>query len=395
LSSPRPAPSRHRRKLQYAFAALLLALLLYLQPIIRAHFEAVALLDIVSGEKLPWLLRHTVADPVTTQDVTLPGNIRARLYTPLYHSNAPGIVVFHGVHHLGIDEPRMIAFARALSACGVRVLTPELPGIRDYHIDHGSIDVIGSSTQWFAQQTKGPVGVLGLSFSGGLALIAATEPQYASGFKFVLAIGSQNSMHRVARYYRTGTDIRPDGTVETLPPHEYGALVLEYEHLEDFVPPTDEAALRAVLKAHLYEDPAAEQDAMQHLTPAQRDEAATLMNVHSEQAQRLLVNNEALRSGEMDDLSPAGRLATLTTPVFLLHGEADNIIPSAETLWSALELRPKTLRRMLISPIISHVGMENGPAPPWLRHSRDEWDLVHFFADVMLAAQSPAPLAHR
>jgi hypothetical protein len=30
--------------------------------------------------------------------------------------------------------------------------------------------------------------------------------------------------------------VRPDGTMEVLPAHEYGPLVLEYEYLEDFVP---------------------------------------------------------------------------------------------------------------------------------------------------------------
>jgi len=382
-----PARPHLRRKRTYIGPLLFAMLLVFTWPMARAHLEAASLLDIVSGEKLPWILRHTVADPVTTQDITLPGNIRARLYTPLHHRNAPGIVIFHGVHHLGIDEPRLISFARGLSACGVRVLTPELPGIRDYHINTASIAVIGDSAQWFAQQTGDSVGVMGLSFSGGLALIAATEPQYASSFKFILAIGSQNSMHRVAQYYRTGQALRPDGTFDLLPPHEYGTLVLEYEHLEDFVPPADEAAIRSVLKAHLYEDPAAEQDAMRHLTGAQRDEALGLMNAHAAHTQLLLANNEAIRSGEMDDLSPESKLSALHTPVFLLHGQADNIIPSAETLWMARELPPGTLRGMLISPLISHVGMENGPAPAWLRRWDDEWNLIHFFADVMLTAE--------
>ena len=395
MPSSTPRRPHYRRKRSYLALVLFALALLYAWPIARAHLQAIALLDLVSGEKLPWLLQHTIADPVTVQQIQLPGNIRARLYTPKHHPNAPGIVVLHGVHYLGIDEPRMISFASGLASCGLQVFTPELPDIRDYHIDANSITVIGTSTQWFAQQTHGPVGVMGLSFSGGLALIAATEPAYASDFKFIVAVGSQNSMNRVAEYYRTGRALRPDGTYEVLPPHEYGTLVLEYEHLEDFVPAADIPAIRSVLKAHLYEDPIAEKQAMLQLTSAQNTEAIYLMNAHSAHTQLLLANNEQLRSREMEALSPAGKLSALTTPVFLLHGEADNIIPASEALWMAQELPATSLKELLVSPIISHVGMENSLTPSWLRHADDEWQLIHFFARIMQTAAAPrVPLAH-
>ena len=83
------------------------------------------------------MLRYIVADPVTTTDLTLmlpSGTLQARMYTPVNHPDAPGIVVVHGVHYLGMDEPRLEAFATAMAACGLRVLTPELPDIKDYHI---------------------------------------------------------------------------------------------------------------------------------------------------------------------------------------------------------------------------------------------------------------------
>ena len=67
-----------------------------------------------------------------------------------------------------------MSFAAAMASCGLQVLTPELPGIKDYHVDHDSVRVIGESARWFAQRTGAPVGVMGLSFSGGLALVAAS-----------------------------------------------------------------------------------------------------------------------------------------------------------------------------------------------------------------------------
>jgi len=353
--------------------------------------QAVAILRILSGQPVPELLQPALAVPITTEDINfqVPAadgamqTVRAREYLPSDRQHAPAIIVLHGVHHLGIDEPRLEAFATAISNCGVQVLTPELPDIKDYHVDAGSVRTIGESAKWFAKQTGGTVGVVGLSFSGGLALIAASKPEYKSAFKFVFAVGSQDSMSRVAEYYRTGADPRPNGSVEELKPHEYGPLVLEYEYVEDFVPKADVPAIRTVLRAHLYEDKAAEKTTMAALTPAQQAEAKELMDTKSLKTQVALAASNERNADVLGELSPHGRLAALTVPVYLLHGEADNIIPSAETLWMASELPPTTLKAMLVSPVISHIDFESSQ-PTVL----DQWRLVHFFAQVMQAAET-------
>lgn len=77
-----------------------------------------------------------------------------------------------------------------------------------------------------------------------------------------------------------------------------------------------------------------------------------------------------------------GHVQTMTTPVYLLHGEGDNVVPSAETLWLASELPKTPLKAMLISPAVSHVDLD-GAKPGVL----DKWRLVHFFARVLRAAE--------
>jgi pimeloyl-ACP methyl ester carboxylesterase len=242
--------------------------------------------------------------------------------------------------------------------------------------------VIGESAKWFAEQTRGRVGVLGLSFSGGLALVAAADPLYTRYFKFVLAVGSQDEMAHVANYYLTGQEMRPDGTLEVLKPHEYGPLVLEYEHLEDFIPAADEAAIRPVLREHLYEEKTAETLALAKLNQQQRAEAEQLMDSDSPLTKSKLAASDVRHAQEMEQLSPHGKLRTMTTPVYLLHGQADNIIPAAETLWMERELPRTTLQAALVSPVLSHVNLD-GAKPGAL----DLWRLVHFFALVMHTAE--------
>jgi dienelactone hydrolase len=376
-----------RPRLYAAITVLLITLFAAIAwPFAIAHLQALAVLDLVADKSVPEIL-HPLVGPITTREVMLSlpsGTVRARLYYPRRRPDAPALLVLHGVHHLGMDEPRLIAFASAMASCGLRVLTPELPDIKDYHVGANSIATIGESAIWLEQRNGGrPVGVLGLSFSGSLALIAAANPPVGRAMKFILAVGSEDEMARVAQYYRTGVELRPDGTIEQLPPHEYGPLVLEYENLQDFVPAADLEPLRAVLRAHLYEDVTAEDAARARLTPAQLAEAKQLFDTRSAATHHLLEASTPRHREEMAAVSPHDRLAHLTTPVFLLAGEGDNIIPSAETLWLETELPRKALKASLISPVLSHLDLD-GTGPTFF----DQLRLIHFFALVLHAEQA-------
>lgn len=159
--------------------------------------------------------------------------------------------------------------------------------------------------------------------------------------------------------------------------------MLEYEHVEEFVPARDLEPVRTVLRAHLYEDRPGEAAAMQLLNDVQRREARDLMDTTLPATRAAIAASIARHAGDSAGISPQGRLRTLRTPVYLLHGEGDNIIPSAETLWMASELQPDDLKAMLVSPVLSHLDL-NGPKPG----AMDQVRLVHFFALMIHAAES-------
>jgi pimeloyl-ACP methyl ester carboxylesterase len=121
------------------------------------------------------------------------------------------------------------------------------------------------------------------------------------------------------------------------------------------------------------------------MTGAQRREALDLMDTSLPATRSAIAASIARRAGDSPGLSPHGRLRALSTPVYLLHGEGDNIIPSAETLWMASELQPDDLKAMLVSPVLSHLDL-NGPKPG----AMDQWRLIHFFARMIHEAESSA-----
>ncbi len=162
--------------------ALLLLVVLAI-PFTKAHLQAITVLDLVANKPVPAPLRNLSVEPITTRELAIPSSagtpIRARLYAPTAHPDAPALVVLHGVHYLGMNEPRLIAFASAMASCGLRVLTPELPDIKDYHVGASSVATIGDAVTWMTRNNgDNSVGLMGLSFSGGLSLLAAADPVY-------------------------------------------------------------------------------------------------------------------------------------------------------------------------------------------------------------------------
>ncbi len=354
-------------------------------PKTRAYLQAIAILDQLNGKPVPHLLQPIAAMPVSTTTLTLPssaGVVEARLYTPTPAPNAPGLVLIPGIHYLGMDEPRLVAFARTMSACGLRVLTPELPDSREYRIQPSDVQAIGDSVQWLQNATGRPVGLMGLSFSGGLALEAAAKPPFSNEVSFVFSVGAHDDLLRVATFYATEADPLPDGDVERAKPNNYGPLVLEYEHLEDFVLAADVAAIRPVLRARLYENWPLEKQLLANLTDAQKAEYEKLLDPKQEDA--TLFGSNKKHAAEMAAVSPDGHLAGLHVPVYLLHGRGDTLIPFAEADWLAEALPRGTLKEMLISPLIDHVSTNTSKPNVW-----DEWRLLHLLAQVMERAEHP------
>ena len=316
-------------------------------------------------------------DEMLTEVPTPSGPIRARLYIPKGIADAPGMVIVHGVHHLGIEEPRLVRFARAMSASGIRVLTPELASLADYRIDSQSIALIGYAARSLSAQVGQKVGVLGISFGGGLALVAASDSQYQPYIRFVVSVGAHDDLERVSEFLVTNKIARPDGTILHMAAHEYGPLILIYTHVEDFFPPADVATAREALRVLLWERVEESKRLAEKLSPPSRQRMDLLYKHDVDALAGEMEQVIARHHAEMVPVSPHGHLASLHVPVLLLHGAADNVIPPTELLWLEQDVPRECLKNALISPAISHVSMEGEPS------FFDNLRLVHFMAQML------------
>jgi pimeloyl-ACP methyl ester carboxylesterase len=366
------------------FAVVLILLLAagiyFLRYQLRSYVFLVQFLDPGASGFLVRLERHGLA----TQEVTLSttqGPVRARLYVPRGVAHPPGMILVHGIHHLGIDEPRLMNFARAATSNGFSVLTPEIAALADYHVDGASISTIGESTAWLRQRLgTGPVTVVGVSFAGGLSLLAACDPRYGPHIRALVLMGAYANLGRVAQFLATSQAEFPDGHLVPYAAHDYGAAVFVYSHLDQFFPASDLAVAHDALRDWLWERPDDAQALFPRLGPSSR---ATMEILLARQINRLrpkLLDTIQADDSQLSAISPEGKLGALHAAVFLLHGATDDIIPSTETLWLEKEIPKPYLRAALITPAFSHVDPDKHAV--WT----DQLRLVEFLAGVLRTA---------
>jgi dienelactone hydrolase len=358
--------------------------------------SAAFILDIAGTTGLARTLLPARVREVTSRDVPVPtrlGAVAARLYEPRGGAGR-SVLVFPGVHAGGIDEPRLVTFSKRLASTGLNVLSVPLPDLREFRVTARSTDIIEDATLWLAADRalapSGRVGLVGVSFAGGLALVAAGRPALAGKVQFVVSLGGHADLPRVMTYLCTGR--LPDGAARE--PHAYGIVIILLGALEHLVPADQVEPLRAAVLTFLdassfdqtNPEHANELFARARTASAQLPEPARTymqwVNDRNRSAlgEKLLPLVEEL--GGAAALSPDRSPATLV-PVFLLHGAADNVIPSSETPLAAsyLAARGNTRATSLLTPLLTHATVSDDVS------FGEAWRLVVFWKQMLDAAR--------
>ena len=386
-----PERRKRRWRLAVVFGVVLGAIVWFATPYARS---AALLMDMTGAAPglRRWIPIGTYA--VETRDLTVPtrnGAITSRLYRPSI-DRAPAIVVFPGVHGGGIDEPRLVALSRRIAAAGAAVLAVPIPELRRYELTTKATDSMEDTIRWAAAQRdfapSGRVGVVAVSFAGGLALVAAGRPGVSELMTAFFALGPHADLPRVIRYLC----LDPGAVKDLPPPHDYGAALMLRASLALMVPPEQVAPLDRAITTFLDASSAqsTDGDAASRLMAEARAAEAQL----PEPARSLMhgVNERNLAAlgpqlapfseqiGGAAALSPIRSPAT-RAPVFLLHGDRDNVIPANEAiaLQEYLLASGNTRVDVLLTPLLSHADAKQSAS------FTDMWRLVTFWTRMWRA----------
>lgn len=321
------------------------------------------------------------------------GDVAARFYQPSGRVTRTVLLV-PGVHSMGIEEPRLRALGYDLAGTGLRVMTLALPDLQRYRITARSADVLEDAVTWMAAQPAlapdGQVGIVGISFAGGLSLVAAGRESIRDKIAFVVSFGGHGDLSRVVRYLCTGEAPSIAG-ITTHPPHDYGVAVLLYGLADQMVPPEQVALLREGVRTFLYASQLTLVDMNQANATFQKardmvkglpEPAATLLTyVNDRNVKKLgpaLLPHLDNLGASAPSASPQRAPNVPAAPVYLLHGDGDTVIPTVESAMLAQYLRDKSVEvHMLVSGLITHAEVDKSAA------AAETWKLIAFWASVL------------
>ncbi len=323
----------------------------------------------------------------TAREVTVPsreGPLRARLYVPAGRVERT-IVLTPGVHAEGLDEPRLAKFARDFATSGLAVLTPELPDLLDYQVTPRLADQIEDAAAWVLDQRElapdGRVGLVGISFAGGLSVVAAGRERIRDRIAYVMSFGGHGDLGRTMRYLCTG--IQPDGTLR--PPHDYGVVVILMNAAPFVVPPEQVEPLRDGIRTFMR---ASHIDMVDKARAARVFEEAIAMEPSLPEPARTYLHwvntRDVAKLGalllpliERATVSPALSPERSPAPVhraLLLHGADDNVVPAMETTLLARYLESQgTPTTALVTSLITHAEIDRPPTTMEVLRIVDFW----------------------
>lgn len=322
------------------------------------------------------------------------GDVAARLYMPARTVGHP-IIVIPGIHSAGIEEGRLTGLSRELAGTGLTVMTIALPDLQAYRITPRATDTIEDAVSWLVRQPTiapdGKVGIVGISFAGGLSISAASRNSIKDKLAYVMSFGGHADLPRVMKFLVTGEETPVPG-LALQPPHDYGVAVILHGLADRGVVPADQVtALREGITTFLL---GSQQTVLTpDLAVATFEEARDFEKRLPEPSRTYLhyVNERDTRKlgaillpyleqlGADDPALSPDRITSIpTAPVYLLHGLEDTVIPAVESALLAESLRARGANvHLLLSGLITHAEVSKDvPAAEVVK-------LISFWASVL------------
>ena len=342
----------------------------------------------------------------TTAIPTRRGDIPARLFKPEGRFRRT-VLLMPGVHRDGIDESRLVGLAEDLAATGYNVMTVAAPDLQKFKVTPEVTDVIEDVIRWTSEQpqfrTDGKIGVLGISFTGGLSIVAAGRASVRDRVAFVMSFGGHGDLSRAMHYLASGevlgdlekakrsSAVLGADHVGVHPPHDYGLAVTLLNLADRVVPPEQVAPLSKGIDGFLLAsslavtDPPKSVPVFEEMKKYQEtlpEPSRTYMQYVNDRAVDklgpvLLPVIESLKGHPAMPALSAERATPPTAPIFLLHGVDDSVIPSMETVLLAEHLKGKADVTGLLSGLITHAEVNRTPG------AIEVWRLAKFCREIM------------
>lgn len=359
----------------------------------RVVESAVVLGDLVAGAGPSRLKRSTPAPQRMAVSYEVAGrDYRGDVYRPGDGAVA-ALVLVPGATPAGPDDPRLVVFATMLARARFLVLVPDIPNLRALEVRSSDVRHVADAVRYLARcGGAGAIGLVGISYAAGPALIAALENDIRDRIGFVVTVGGYYDGVAMLTYLTTGYfRDRPDGPWRHRQPNAYGKWV----SLRSYAAHLRDAADRDLLvemAARKLRSPDADIGVLAARLGAEgRTVYALVANRDPERVPGLVRALPPAVQREMAALDPKRRgLAGLAATLIIIHGRDDPIIPHTESQALAAAAPPGRAQLYLVDSL-AHVKL--GPAG--LIDTLVLWRAVYRILERRDAAPPPEPSPNR
>ncbi len=374
-----------------AVAAVLGALAVSACSPARVVESAAVLGDLVAGAGPSRLKRSTPAPHRMAVSYAVAGrSYRGDVYRPGDGAVA-ALVLVPGATRAGPDDPRLVVFATMLARARFLVLVPDIANLRALEVRSGDVRHVADAVRYLAR-CAGEIGLVGISYAAGPALIAALENDIRDRIGFVLTVGGYYDGVAMLTYLTTGSfRDRPDGPWQRRQPNAYGKWV----SLRSYAAHLSDAADRDLLvemAARKLRSPDADIGVLAARLGAEgRAVYALVANRDPERVPGLVRALPRAVQREVAALDPKRRgLDGLAATLIIIHGRDDPIIPHTESRALAAAAPPGRAQLYLVDSL-AHVKL----SPAGLIDTLVLWRAVYRILEQRDAAPPPEPSPNR
>jgi len=279
------------------------------------------------------------------------GTIQTQVFAPSSQGRHSAVVLLLGAGDLPRSDVA-VHFAQALARLGIVASLPEPSGMLAEHLTFDEVDAIRVSVNAIAARSDVDperVGLVGLSASGGLSIVAAAQPDLRDRVRFVNSFGSySDALSLLVDVASHSIDV--NGSIQAWEPEQR----------------TTDVVSNALIDAG-----ASDSDREELLSMPTRDRATEITR-----------NFSAEVRDRLERVSPSNVLSQIHAHLYLMHDVDDPFIPFTQSRGLVASAPPGVVTRYTEFSIFEHVIPER--PVPWQTFLPDLWRLFWHVHAVLL-----------
>jgi pimeloyl-ACP methyl ester carboxylesterase len=315
--------------------------------------------------------------------------VNADLYLPA-GKPSPGIVLALGALREGRRYPILESTARAIASCGFAVLVPELGRLRDLILGVDALDDLVDAARTLHDRpgvVSAPVGLIGFSLGGSLALLAAADPRLRDRVACVAAMGSYFRLTDMLDAAVGGFKGPGDEPITLAAPSAYAVAA----SLVDRLSGPDRQRLGQIIDR----DRGSPLEALSRVEPTSLGPEGRLvldlLTNPDRGARAALIENVEGLAHVMAVLSPEGVIGRIEAPVWVLHDERDRYVPFGQFRVMREAAQGRSNFRFFDIRLLEHTE----PVPPALNPRALFGDYLPGLGRLFMFAHGPVAAVRR